>query len=970
MKMKKFKLIVLSSLVLSALAQPVGVLATEVSNSEIQSKSVFTRAISNPNLMNISSKYRISGYTAIWGNANRWQTVDWFQGSSPSKIKGNRVGFTSVTGVSGGKQFKMSDYQFTVYDNQKINLRYNGSIIRDASFGVGQNFKTEIGKEYTFSTDFALDSKASVLTINVGNKEMKIENEGKWGRKEVTFVATETNSYFQVYYYNGTTTTAAATLDNIKIVKSGSQVAIEELQQLLPTFFDKDGNLASNVRAEDLAKAQAFLNKVSAGTEKNKVQTIYNKASELLKARDKEEVNQKAAEIAVNNMFKDANPATEAIIDGLTQETIDKALALVNKVQDETNKANLLASAEKVQELLNERLTEEAKIASIKESISQLFQDNNVLSSVREDLTQEEIDAVVLLVETVKDSAIQSELSGQIDKAQTELNALNGDKENNAEEAVKGLFQGNDPATEAIKGGVTQDMINKATDLTNQVLDVEKKAEYQKNIALAQLLLDERVAEADRQVKATSAVNNLFVGKNPASGKIIDGLTQNAIDSAQALIDIVTSPSKKEALQNSLKTAQTLLTSRIKEEDRQAKATAAVNNLFVGKNPVSGEIADDATSEAINAAKLLVNAVTNSSVKAMLLENIKQAEELLKEKNNENKLILAAEKSVNELFANNDPTSGAIIEGLTQVQINSAKEAVSLISNSDKKAELTNLIKIAEDAFNNGGSEEEANEVAATTAISNLFEGDSSTSNQLKETVDQKAINSAQDLLNKVKDTTLKAELQAEIDQAQKLFNDMQKDLLKPKLNAVVPFQPTITGTVPVGTKTVRLLVNGVAQSVATPDAEGNFVLVSRFIKDGKGNEKLSLKTEDEVIVDYGNKGNPELASTVLVGKAVVKPTVNPVASGSDYVTGTVPVGTQVVRLIVNGIPQRTANVTKDINKLPAGGVDMKTGEYKIYSRIIKDENGQSRSLAVGDKVTIDLSNLFLTDTTTTVTIE
>ncbi|WP_317942907.1 toxin Cry1Ac domain D-VI-related protein [Carnobacterium maltaromaticum] len=963
MKMKKFKLIVLSSLVLSSLAQPVGVLATEVNNSGIQSKSVSSRAISNPNLMNISSKYKVSGYTAIWGIANRWQTTEWDQGSSPSKIKGNKVGFTSVSNVNGGKEFKLSDYQFTVYDNKKINLRYKGSLIRDASFGVGQNFKTEIGKEYTFSTDFVFDTKASTLTINIGNQRMQIENAGTSGHKEVTFVATEATSYFQVYYYNGTTLNMAATLDNIKIVKSDSQVAIEELKQLLPTFFDKDGNLASNVTAKDLAKAQAFLNKVSAGTEKNKLQATYDKASKLLSARDKEQANQKAAETAVNNMFKDANPATEAIIDGLTQETVDKAKALVNQVKDETNKASLLASIEKVQELLSERLAEDAKIASIRKSISDLFQDNNVLGSIRDDLTQEEIDAVVLLTETVKDAGIQSELSGQIATAQAQLHELNADKQNSAEAAVKGLFQKNDPSLGVIIGGLTQEMIDKATALTDQVVDADKKTEYQKNIDLAQSLFNERVAEADRQAKATVAVNNLFVDGNPTSGEIIDGLTQTAIDAAQKLINSVTSLPKKDALQDTLKKAQNLLTGRIQEAERQKKATAAVNNLFVGQDPKSDEINDNVTTEAINAAKQLVNAVIDSTVKENLSKNIERAEELLKEKNN---LIADAEKLVNELFANNDPSAGIISEGLTLAQIKSAKEAVALLSDSTKKTELTNSIKSAEKALNDS---EEANKDAATNAINNLFEGNSAANDKLKENVDQKAIDSAQDLLDKVKDTTLKAELQKQIDQAQELFNALQKELSKPKLNLVVPFQPTITGTVPVGTDKVRLVVHGKEQSTAIPDDDGNFVLVSRFIDNGES-KKASLKAGDQVTVDYGANVKPELARTVTVAKEVVKPTVNPIKAGQDYITGTVPVGTQVVRLIVNGTAQRVANVTDDIYKESIGGIDKKTGEYRIYSRIFKDGLSGNRNLEVGDVVQIDLSNLFLTDTTTTFTVE
>lgn len=1160
MKMKKFKFVVLSSLVLSTLAQPVGVLATEINNnSEVQAKGVSTKAISNPNLMNISSKSKVTD-TNIWGNPNRWQTVDWYQGSNINKIKGNRVGFTSVTGVSGGQIFKLSDYQFTVYDNEKINMRYNGSLIGDSSFGVGQDIKTEIGKEYTFSTNYIFDSKVSTLKINVGDKVINIENAGMSGSREVTFVATESTTYFQVYYNNGTTVDLAATLDKLKIVKSASQVAIEELQQLLPTFFDKDGNLGSKITATDLAKAQAFLNKVTAGTEKTKLQATFNKATELLNQRNalatvtalfenndvtsesiketvtqasidsakntinkvtdttkkaelmtyllraqeflnqnqavsalsnlfvdnnprndlkenvtysmitaastlvdkvtdeerkaglqegvkraqdllavriEEETNQAAAENAINGMFKENNPATEAIIEGLTQATIDEATALANKVTDETKKASLLASVTKVQELLTERLAEEAKVASIREQISNLFQDNDVQGSIRTDLTQEEIDRVVPLVETIKDSDIQSELNNQIANAQKGLNALNAEKEDNAEAAVNGLFQNNDPTTASIKGGLTQDMINKATTLTSQVLDADKKAEYQANISLAQLLFDERNAEADRQVAATEAVNALFVGKNPASGEIIAGLTQDTINAAQALIDTVTAPSKKEALQNTLKKAQNLLTSRIEEENRQKLATSAVNALFKNNDPTTGKIVSNLTDKLIDDAEILVNKVTNSSVKAALLEIINQAEELLEERNIENNLIATAEKEVNALFENNNPATGTIVEGLTQEHIDSAKAAVNKVKTEDKKAELlvkietaqkelakqiieesnqaaatkavnelfedsnpaagiikesltqkdidsakelillitdqakkdelTNQIKTAEDALNGKAAEAE-NQIAATDAVNNLFVENSSESNALKEIVKQDTIDSAQALLNKVKDATIKAELQEKVNLAQKLFDAIKNDLLKPVINAVGPFQQAITGTVPVGTVMVRLLVNGVPQRTAAPDAEGNFTIYSRFVTDGV-DKTLRLQAGDKVTIDYGVKGNPLLASTVEVNKDFVKPLVNPVAPNAEYVTGIVPVGSQVIRLLVNGVPQRTANSQADINSVVVGGIDMKTGKFRIYSRIIKDENGKSRKLQAGDQVTIDSGVQIPGATGTTVTV-
>ncbi|CAD5902609.1 conserved hypothetical protein [Carnobacterium maltaromaticum] len=188
-------------------------------------------------------------------------------------------------------------------------------------------------------------------------------------------------------------------------------------------------------------------------------------------------------------------------------------------------------------------------------------------------------------------------------------------------------------------------------------------------------------------------------------------------------------------------------------------------------------------------------------------------------------------------------------------------------------------------------------------------------------------------------------------------------------INPVGPFQQAITGTVPAGTAMVRLLVNGVAQRTAFPDADGNFTIYSRFVTDGV-NKNLRLQGGDIVTVDYGFKGDPLLASSVVVNKNFVKPIVDTVAPLAEYVTGMVPVGSQVIRLLVNGVPQRTATAAEDINATVIGGIDMKTGKFKIYSRIIKDENGVSRKLRAGDQVTIDSGVQIPGATGTTVTVK
>lgn len=879
----------LSSLVLSTLAQPVGVLATQLDQEKVHTREGLVKEISNPNLMNISSESIVT-QTSIFGNPTRWQAVEWNQGIKKDTVEGNKVGFTGHQSVTGGGKFSLSNHQFTVIDNKSINIKGDG--LED--FGVGQYVATEIGKEYTFSIDYTISNSAGRLgfTANgIGYGSLSGSSVGK----KITFVADKEKTFVQFFYAANTGITSSnVDISNITATKSNSQVAIEELQQLLPTFFDQDGNLGSEITATDLAQAQTLLNKVSAGTEKNKLQVIFNQATELLNQRTalaqvselfeynnvnddfikntvtqttidnvealinkvtdtekfeelntylskaqelfnqnqaaiflgslfednnpenpvkdtltqamideaneliskitneerkvillqvsdrlqnilneriEEQNNQIAANEAVNGLFKDGNPASGAIVDGLTQSSIDQAMELTNKVKDEEKKSTLLTGIEEAQTLLTERLIEEAKVNSIREAISALFQDGNSANSIRENLKQEEINQVMSSVQTIKDSTIQTELTNQIAKAQAELNALNAAKVNDAESAVNALFHNDDPSTEAIKGGLTQEMINQATVYTNEVVDADIKAALEANIAIAQILLDERIAETNRQNNAQEAVNGLFVENNPGTGSIISSLTQENIDVAQSLIDLVTAPSKKEALQNTLNTAQNLLTKRLEEEARQKLATEAVSALFENNDPTTNSIAKELTQEEIDAAEVLVDKVTDSIIKAELLANIAIAEELLEQRNIENNLIAAAEKEVNALFQDNDPKNGIIVEGLTQAHIDTAKLAAHKVQTESKKNELLEQIETAQKELYKQIIEKD-NQEAAYKAVNELFEDNNPALGIIKDGLTQEAIDAAKELVALVADKDKKADLLSSIKDAENALNN------------------------------------------------------------------------------------------------------------------------------------------------------------------------------------------------------
>ncbi|MBC2174837.1 hypothetical protein [Listeria booriae] len=70
-------------------------------------------------------------------------------------------------------------------------------------------------------------------------------------------------------------------------------------------------------------------------------------------------------------------------------------------------------------------------------------------------------------------------------------------------------------------------------------------------------------------------------------------------------------------------------------------------------------------------------------------------------------------------------------------------------------------------------------------------------------------------------------------------------------------------------------------------------------------------------------------------------PVVNPVGPFQHAIEGNAPEGTKMVRLLVNGVAQRTVEPEAD-------------GSVSIYSRFIFDEEGTSRRLKASDRITVD----------------
>ncbi|MBC1492831.1 hypothetical protein HCI99_13500, partial [Listeria booriae] len=235
-----------------------------------------------------------------------------------------------------------------------------------------------------------------------------------------------------------------------------------------------------------------------------------------------------------------------------------------------------------------------------------------------------------------------------------------------AKSAVDALFT--DSTKTGIKTTTDQAAIDAAKDLVNKVSDPTVKADLQKDIDKAQSLLDAKnaaaAAEKAKQDAALKAVNELFNSNTPLTDAIKPTTDQAAIDAAKALVNAVTDPTVKAALQKDLNRAQELLDAKnaaaaAAEKAKQDAALKAVNELFNNNTPATDAIKGTTDQAAINAAKALVDTVTDPTVKAALQKDLNRAQELLDAKNAaaaaEKAKQDAALKAVNELFNNNTP---------------------------------------------------------------------------------------------------------------------------------------------------------------------------------------------------------------------------------------------------------------------------------------------------------------------------
>ncbi|MBC1779147.1 immunoglobulin-like domain-containing protein [Listeria booriae] len=333
---------------------------------------------------------------------------------------------------------------------------------------------------------------------------------------------------------------------------------------------------------------------------------------------------------------------------------------------------------------------------------------------------------------------------------------------------VRAMFNNSD-VTGTIKATLAPYHIDSAQRTINMLTNPVIKAEWQANLN-----------KAKKQLNATIAVKALFNNDNVAE-TIKSATTQGTIDSAKALVGVVTNAEKKTELEAQIAEAQKQLDTKAEQEVEQAHQDAAkkaVEGLF-NNDDVTGTITDSTNQEAINNAKELVVAITDEDKKAELEAQLVEAQKQLDAKTSETVAEQArqeaATNAVKELFNNNDVT-GTIKDSTTQDAINKAKELVATVTDADKKAELEAQLTEAQkqlDAKTSETAAEQSRQEAATNAVEELFNNNDVTGT-IKDSTNQEDINKAKELVAAITDTDKKAELEKAITEAQKQLTEKE----------------------------------------------------------------------------------------------------------------------------------------------------------------------------------------------------
>ncbi|MBC6315255.1 toxin Cry1Ac domain D-VI-related protein [Listeria grandensis] len=558
---------------------------------------------------------------------------------------------------------------------------------------------------------------------------------------------------------------------------------------------DVTGTIKATTGLTAVESAQNLVDAVTDVAKKAELQSQLDEAKRQLEDRDGEaaveRARQEAAATEIKALFNN-NDVTGTIKTVTDAQAIANAQQRVDAVTDTAKKAELQGQLDEAKAQLAAREAEKARQDAAAAEVKALFNNNDVTGTIKATTDDQTIASAQQRVDAVTDTAKKAELQAQLDAAKQQLadqkaaEQAENARQALAETAVKDLFNsGNVNGT--IKIVTDAAAITAAETLVNAITNPAKKAELQANIVEAkrQLAANELAAseEAARQAAATASVKELF-NNNDVTGTIKTTTDTKAIADAQKLVDAITNPTEKAAVQAQLDEAKAQLVARdaaTAEKARQDAAAAEVKALF-NNNDVTGTIKTTTTDQTIASAQQRIDAVTDTAKKAELQAQLDEAKQQLSDQKAaeqaENARQALAETAVKDLF-NSGNVNGTIKIVTDAAAITAAEALVNEITNPAKKAELqANIVEAKRQLAANelAASEEVARQEAAAASVKELFNNNDVTGT-IKTTTDDKAIADAQKLVDAITNPTEKATVQAQLDEAKRQLAEQKANI-------------------------------------------------------------------------------------------------------------------------------------------------------------------------------------------------
>ncbi|PNP94486.1 hypothetical protein BMT55_03085 [Listeria newyorkensis] len=955
MKIKKIiSVLAATSILGTSIVTPLNIISTEAF------ASVTTQSVgANPNLLNLNFDKATE--------TTSFKLKNWITGTATNNIKANTPTFTQ-----SGNKYSTSDGK-TIQVNSPTEI----ALVNTSGkyFMVGQYINTEIGKEYTISSKYTNpnpNATSNYFWMGV-QSSADVINDSKFtaasGTAEHTFTATESQTLVFIQQVVTTTGAKTLTLSDFSTAKSNYQMAKEGVSAM----FETDGKVKTTVDQAWIDEVQGQINLVTDATKKQALQTELNKAKQKV-ADDITKSNN--AKTAVDALFVNNTSSSDSIKDTTTQAAIDNAKNLVSQVTDPVVKLALENDIAEAQNLLDAKnaaiQAEKDRQDAASKAVKELFTNDDTSSNSIKNLTdQTAIDAAKALVDKVTDPTVKTALEQDITKAQNLLDAKNAaiqaekDRQDAASKAVKELFTNDDTSSNSIKNLTDQTAIDAAKALVDKVTDPTVKTALQQDITKAQNLLDAKnaaiQAEKDRQDAASKAVKELFTNDDTSSNSIKNLTDQTAIDAAKALVDKVTDPTVKTALEQDITKAQNLLDAKNAaiqaEKDRQDAASKAVKELFTNDDTSSNSIKNLTDQTAIDAAKALVDKVTDPTVKAALQQDITKAQNLLDAKNAaiqaEKDRQDAASKAVKELFTNDDTSSDTIKNTTSQSTIDDAKSLVNTVTDPTVKATLEQDIAKAQSILDAQNAA-----LQAESTVKALFNNDD-TKGTIKNTTDQAAIDAAQQLVNSVIDPAKKSELQQAVNKAQR-----QLALGEVTIDTYTIGGNYITGTTKTGVTKVGIYVDGKLIRTAAA-SNGTYQIYASTAPElqvtGQAFEVAPIATDGTI----GLKSN-SVVSAKVAPKKIAKPMIDDYFKGTSYITGTVSSEAKKIALYIDGQFVRYGAVTGDTFKIYASDVALMKTEGQTFEVVAVDNLGNEGERASSDVKSKTVKGNVLPNETTT----